>query len=146
MLSLMHVCVGIWLRQSRKFHLHTKFHRLNICVYVPRFYSNTRLNLVSIWIFLNHLSAHTLTHLQTHKYKHYSILDCVRWLEFYYIFFSSFLISLQFSENPDNQSLSVLTYTPSIDDDGKYLTCRAHNPHIENSAIEDRWSLVVYCK
>lgn len=55
-------------------------------------------------------------------------------------------VHFQFSENPDNQSLSVLTYTPAIDDDGKYLTCRAENPHIENSAIEDKWSLVVYCK
>lgn len=52
----------------------------------------------------------------------------------------------QFSENPDNQSLSVLTYTPAIDDDGKYLTCRAENPHIEYSAIEDKWSLIVHCK
>lgn len=62
--------------------------------------------------------------------------------------FLIFLLSffLQFSENPDNQSLSVLTYTPGIEDDGKYLTCRAHNPQIENSGIEDKWFLVVHCK
>ncbi|XP_031624769.1 neural cell adhesion molecule 2 isoform X1 [Contarinia nasturtii] len=49
-----------------------------------------------------------------------------------------------FSENPDNQSLSVLTFTPSIDDDGKHLSCRAANPYIENSIIEDKWFLVVH--
>lgn len=58
-------------------------------------------------------------------------------------FFSCYI---QFMENPDNQSLSVLTFTPTIDDDGKYLTCRAENPKIENSIIEDRWLLVVHCK
>uniref|UniRef100_A0A1A9W521 Ig-like domain-containing protein n=1 Tax=Glossina brevipalpis TaxID=37001 RepID=A0A1A9W521_9MUSC len=45
---------------------------------------------------------------------------------------------------PDNQSLSILTYTPSRDDDGKYLTCRAENQYIEGSAIEDKWRLVVH--
>ncbi|KAL9897612.1 sidestep IV transmembrane protein isoform 2-T23 [Glossina fuscipes fuscipes] len=45
---------------------------------------------------------------------------------------------------PDNQSLSILTYTPSRDDDGKYLTCRAENQYIEGSGIEDKWRLVVH--
>ncbi|XP_037920773.1 neural cell adhesion molecule 2 [Hermetia illucens] len=48
-----------------------------------------------------------------------------------------------FSE-PDNQSLSVLTFTPTKEDDGKYLTCKAENPHIPGSVIEDRWRLTVY--
>lgn len=52
----------------------------------------------------------------------------------------------QFSEHPDNQSLSVLSYTPAVEDDGKFLTCRAENKFIENSAIEERWRLVVHCK
>ncbi|CAO1433884.1 unnamed protein product [Diamesa serratosioi] len=48
-----------------------------------------------------------------------------------------------FSET-GNQSLSVLTFIPVVDDDGKYLTCRAENPFIPDSAIEDKWRLVVH--
>ncbi|KAG4077787.1 hypothetical protein HA402_011216 [Bradysia odoriphaga] len=49
-----------------------------------------------------------------------------------------------FSEPPDNQSLSVLTFTASAVDDGKHLTCRAENSYISNSAVEDKWRLVVH--
>lgn len=52
---------------------------------------------------------------------------------------------LKFSEE-SGQSLSVLTFVPVIDDDGKYLTCRAENPYITDSALEDRWLLNVQCK
>ncbi|XP_034137739.1 protein turtle homolog A isoform X3 [Drosophila guanche] len=45
---------------------------------------------------------------------------------------------------PDNQSLSILTFTPGRDDDGKYLTCRAENQFIDGSAIEDKWRLIVH--
>ncbi|XP_076164768.1 neural cell adhesion molecule 2 [Ptiloglossa arizonensis] len=43
----------------------------------------------------------------------------------------------------NNQSLSILTLVPSIDDDGKYLTCRAENPFLPDSALEDKWRLNV---
>lgn len=43
----------------------------------------------------------------------------------------------------NNQSLSILSYVPSIDDDGKYLTCRAENPAIPDSIKEDKWRLDV---
>ncbi|CRK88301.1 CLUMA_CG002080, isoform A [Clunio marinus] len=48
-----------------------------------------------------------------------------------------------FSET-GNQSLSILTFIPVVDDDGKYLTCRSENPFIPDSAIEDKWRLVVH--
>ncbi|XP_029055786.1 neural cell adhesion molecule 2 isoform X1 [Osmia lignaria lignaria] len=43
----------------------------------------------------------------------------------------------------NNQSLSILSFVPSIEDDGKYLTCRAENPAIPDSALEDKWRLDV---
>ncbi|KAL1513906.1 hypothetical protein ABEB36_003245 [Hypothenemus hampei] len=44
----------------------------------------------------------------------------------------------------NNQSLSILNFVPVIDDDGKYLTCRAENPTIPDSALEDKWRLNVH--
>lgn len=55
------------------------------------------------------------------------------------------MIFLQFTE-ANNQTLSILTFVPVIDDDGKYLTCRAENPYIPDSALEDKWRLNVHCK
>ncbi|XP_055525427.1 hemicentin-1 [Wyeomyia smithii] len=52
-------------------------------------------------------------------------------------------LSKNFAET-GNQSLSVLSFTPAVEDDGKYLTCRAENPLIPDSAIEDKWRLVVH--
>ncbi|XP_067006836.2 nephrin [Anabrus simplex] len=52
-------------------------------------------------------------------------------------------IAKNFSED-GNQSLSILTFVPVIDDDGKYLTCRAENPDIADSALEDKWKLNVH--
>ncbi|EDV92962.1 hemicentin-1 [Drosophila grimshawi] len=45
---------------------------------------------------------------------------------------------------PDNQSLSILTFAPTREDDGKYLTCRAENQFIDGSSIEDKWRLIVH--
>ncbi|XP_022258822.1 kin of IRRE-like protein 3 [Limulus polyphemus] len=39
---------------------------------------------------------------------------------------------------------SILKFTPSITDDGKYLSCRAENPFIPSNAVEDGWRLEVY--
>ncbi|XP_076260413.1 sidestep IV transmembrane protein isoform X2 [Rhynchophorus ferrugineus] len=44
----------------------------------------------------------------------------------------------------NNQSLNILNFVPVIDDDGKYLTCRAENPSIPDSALEDKWRLNVH--
>ncbi|XP_043258018.1 hemicentin-1-like [Colletes gigas] len=46
-------------------------------------------------------------------------------------------------ELENNQSLSILSFVPSIDDDGKYLACRAENPAIPGSILEDKWRLDV---
>ncbi|KAL6255996.1 hypothetical protein P5V15_013231 [Pogonomyrmex californicus] len=43
----------------------------------------------------------------------------------------------------NNQTLSILSFVPTIEDDGKYLTCRAENPNIPDSALEDKWRLDV---
>ncbi|XP_041969482.1 hemicentin-1-like [Aricia agestis] len=47
-----------------------------------------------------------------------------------------------FSEN--NETLSVLSLVPGVEDDGKYLTCQAENKHIPDSTIEDKWRLNVH--
>ncbi|XP_020300432.1 hemicentin-1-like isoform X1 [Pseudomyrmex gracilis] len=48
-----------------------------------------------------------------------------------------------FADN-SNVTRSVLSYVPTIEDDGKFLTCRAENPVVPNSALEDKWHLLVY--
>lgn len=58
---------------------------------------------------------------------------------------STRVLPLQFS-GTGNQTLSVLTFTPTPADDGKYLSCRAENKFIPGSSIEDKWRLVVHCK
>ncbi|KAK9301867.1 hypothetical protein QLX08_005927 [Tetragonisca angustula] len=41
-------------------------------------------------------------------------------------------------------SISVLQWTPSIDDEGKFLVCRATNPTLQEAGIEERWKLKVH--
>lgn len=40
----------------------------------------------------------------------------------------------------------MLQWIPNIDDDGKFLACRAENPKLPEAAIEDRWKLKVHCE
>uniref|UniRef100_A0A8D8SKZ5 Protein turtle homolog A n=2 Tax=Cacopsylla melanoneura TaxID=428564 RepID=A0A8D8SKZ5_9HEMI len=41
-------------------------------------------------------------------------------------------------------TISILTFTPSREDDGKYLTCRAENGKFLDSALEDKLRLEVF--
>ncbi|KAG8185952.1 hypothetical protein JTE90_013612 [Oedothorax gibbosus] len=43
-----------------------------------------------------------------------------------------------------NVTTSIITMTPSGDDNGKHLSCRAENPFIAGSAIEYGWKLEVH--
>ncbi|XP_053204377.1 protein turtle homolog B-like isoform X2 [Panonychus citri] len=43
-----------------------------------------------------------------------------------------------------NITTSILTFKPSADDTGKHLFCRAENPLIPSSAIEDSWKLTIH--
>ncbi|XP_076234723.1 protein turtle homolog A [Calliopsis andreniformis] len=48
------------------------------------------------------------------------------------------------SPNTPNITRSVLSYVPTMEDDGKYLICRAENPVVHDSALEDKWRLLVH--
>lgn len=45
-----------------------------------------------------------------------------------------------------NITFSTLTFTPTLADHGKTLTCRAVNEHIDAAVEEDSWKLNVFCK
>lgn len=45
-----------------------------------------------------------------------------------------------------NVTTSTLTFTPVSEDNGKYLSCRAENPAIPVSGIEDGWRINVHCE
>ncbi|XP_058796760.1 hemicentin-1-like isoform X2 [Phymastichus coffea] len=43
-----------------------------------------------------------------------------------------------------NMTRSIMSYVPTMEDDNKFLTCRAENPVVHDSALEDRWHLVIH--
>ena len=52
-----------------------------------------------------------------------------------------------FQTSPDgNVTLSIINYVPSVRDAGKYMSCRAENPELPDSSIEDGWKLEIHCK
>jgi CD80-like C2-set immunoglobulin domain len=46
----------------------------------------------------------------------------------------------------NNETTSILNFVPSIEDNGKMLTCHAENPNVAGMFIEDNWNMSVYCK
>ncbi|GBP20625.1 Myelin-associated glycoprotein [Eumeta japonica] len=45
----------------------------------------------------------------------------------------------------DNLTVSVLSFVPTLDDDGKSITCRSENPNVTALHLETSWTLsVVY--
>ncbi len=49
--------------------------------------------------------------------------------------------------SPDgNVTLSIINYVPSVRDAGKYMSCRAENPEVPDSSMEDGWKLKIHCE
>ena len=47
----------------------------------------------------------------------------------------------------ESTSRTILRYTPTTDDDGRYLTCNGENPAIDPlHPMEDSWTIQVHCK
>jgi hypothetical protein len=46
----------------------------------------------------------------------------------------------------NNQTTSILNFVPSIEDNGKMLTCHAENPNVAGMFVEDNWNMSVFCK
>lgn len=49
-----------------------------------------------------------------------------------------------FSKN--NETTSILNFVPSIEDNGKMLTCHAENPNVAGMFVEDSWNMSVFCE
>jgi CD80-like C2-set immunoglobulin domain len=45
-----------------------------------------------------------------------------------------------------NSTVSTLMYTPTTEDDGKTITCRAENPKVTGLFLETTWTMSVYCR
>jgi len=45
-----------------------------------------------------------------------------------------------------NMTTSVLTYIPSLEDQGKVLSCRVEHSLLTHNALEQGWKLNIQCK
>ncbi|KAH9368507.1 hypothetical protein HPB48_007254 [Haemaphysalis longicornis] len=46
----------------------------------------------------------------------------------------------------ENLTTSTVSFAPSTDDHGKYLSCRADNPLLSGAGLEDGWTLNIQCE
>ncbi|CAG2175405.1 unnamed protein product [Oppiella nova] len=46
----------------------------------------------------------------------------------------------------ENITVSTVHFTPTVDDNGKILSCRADHSVLPDSALEDSWILDIYCE
>ena len=53
---------------------------------------------------------------------------------------------LQIVEKVEEVIRSTIYFTPTTKDHDKILACRAENPLMTDSGIEDNWSITVYCE
>lgn len=69
----------------------------------------------------------------------------VREIDWVFSFYFSLFFSLQTSLDL-NSTTSVLTFRPTVDDGGKYMSCRGQQNLIPDSGLEDGWKLEIYRK
>jgi hypothetical protein len=73
------------------------------------------------------------------------------------IFLFSFTLNflfLSFHSIPDvkkdeilnNTTRSELSFSPTVEDDGKFMVCRAENPVVSGLFLESTWKLSVVCE
>ena len=54
--------------------------------------------------------------------------------------------TMQIVEKMKEVTKSTIYFTPTTKDHGKILACRAENPLMSDSGIDDNWSITVYCE
>lgn len=46
----------------------------------------------------------------------------------------------------NNTTRSELSFSPGVEDDGKFIVCRAENPVVTGLFLESTWKLSVVCE
>lgn len=58
----------------------------------------------------------------------------------------SFLLLLKQDEVSNNTTRSELSFSPTVEDDGKFMVCRAENPVVSGLFLESTWKISVVCE